>query len=127
MLLHRAASPLDLLHAYVHAACLAHVLRTGGLPCSSPASRVIGHAAGPRPATSATECPQLDLGALRCAAAERAAEAWMGGGAGATLVAGLAGAGWQLERVMLPRPAWTAEWQANDGDAAAAAGQLHVD
>lgn len=61
--------------------------------------------------------------------AEEAAEMWMAARYEGFVTA-LAAAGWQTDRVALPRPTWTAEWGAtadSGGGAGSGAGHAHVD
>ncbi|KAG2490919.1 hypothetical protein HYH03_010832 [Edaphochlamys debaryana] len=99
VVLHRAAEPADQLRAFVHAHCLQHQVRQQQHQLASAAA-----AEGAKPAEVAAAAAGASL-----LAAERAADDWMATHYEA-LVSGLAAAGWQLGRVALPRPAWTAEW-----------------
>ncbi|KXZ54865.1 hypothetical protein GPECTOR_4g937 [Gonium pectorale] len=103
-----SASPTDFLRAYVHA----HVLAAG---LAAAATR-----RGASGGKQAAAVGPLQQSSDASAAAEAEADAWMARRYDA-FVLELAAAGWRPERVTLPRPAWTAEWEGGGAAAAAAA------
>ncbi|PNH02871.1 hypothetical protein TSOC_011118, partial [Tetrabaena socialis] len=98
VVLHRQVTAADQLRAFVHARCLQRELTRRWGTLQQPEQQQ-GQASSSPP---------------WFAAAELAAEEWMAARFEPLLVQ-LRAAGWQAERVALPRPAWTAEWEPPGG------------
>ncbi|GIL55064.1 hypothetical protein Vafri_10708 [Volvox africanus] len=129
LVIRQGATNSELLRAFVHAHCLVHYCQLhvqGFLPQKASAESVVSGQSAPRQRRQQQQAkrsheevgeeeapePEGMLGAV-----EEEAEAWM-----MTrydrLVSELQAVGWEIDRVALPRPGWTAEW-----GAAAAAGR----
>ncbi len=109
VVLHRNAAAADCLHAFVHAQCLLWELN-GAAPAAGPSKG----ASGKQQPHSISSISRRDGGAGSSGVGLREAEAeadrWMAARFDG-MVSELRAASWHVERVTLPRPVWSAEWE----------------
>lgn len=110
VVLHRHAAAADCLRAFVHAQCLLRELN-GAAPAAGPGQQPSEGTSGKQqPHSSSRSDGAAGSGGVGLREAEAEADKWMAARFGG-MVSELRAAGWHVERVTLPRPVWSAEWE----------------